>query len=403
MPSMVVDNTFNGVVAPSESSIINVAKSSSKNSIPDVRIIAFNAGRKRDHDGEIITQSCKFDFKPVTQHSKLPGGALICTRIPPTDDHHGTAECMLYARTIADLNSIFEFNKRPPLSLKGQPVAYETHWDEESKRWHVTATRDLVIGELILVERPLFVLPTNANIKNIEHPEVLCDVWYNVPKTPMNILEPMLDFLVHRTLDTKTSDALFANNNDGNMECSAYWRSNCLRRPGILGENYDDSNKNFRPTIFKVLLEMNKAIRSEEYIKRPRSALNMYNSVTSLLERMEHEGMDGDILYLHANRIAEEVTSSLKWTRRIEERSNWSTVVDFFRDKVSVLARAHEECFTATSFEQDDTDESDEDMESDVLVDDLALIDELDEADMIDIAMDSDVTFEFDDELTDEV
>ncbi|KAF8987492.1 hypothetical protein BDQ17DRAFT_1435597 [Cyathus striatus] len=392
MSSMMVDNTFNGGVAPSESSTINVAKSSSKNSIPDVRIIAFNAGRKRDHDGEIITQSCKFDFKPVTQHSKLPGGALICTRIPPTDDHHGTAECMLYARTIADLNSKFEFNKRPPLSLKGQPVAYETYWNEESKRWRVTATRDLVIGELILVERPLFVLPTNANIKNIEHPEVLCDVWYNVPKTPMNILEPMLDFwytgLWIRKPAMLSSHVIM-------MGIWSVAHTGGLIVLGVLAY--------WVKIIMIVLLEMNKAIRSEEYIKRPRSALNIYSSVTSLLERMEQEGMDGDILYLHANRIAEKVTSSLKWTRRIEERSNWSTVVDFFRDKVSVLARAHEECFTATSFEQDDTDESDEDMESDVLVDDLALINELDEADMIDIAMDSDVTFEFDDELTDEV
>ncbi|KAF8987489.1 hypothetical protein BDQ17DRAFT_1375024, partial [Cyathus striatus] len=173
-------------------------------------------------------------LKPLPSNSTFlstNSSALLCTRIPRTSiDAYGSSECVLYARTLKHLKS------KPPVALQSTGLQDQSSTPYEirtmkSSEMGMCATRSLDVGDLILTERPLFVIPINTDIRGVQCPEVYRQNAGDIKgmQTPMPLKEATMEVAFNR-MSKENQKAYLALSNahthDGSFRLFAIWRTN---------------------------------------------------------------------------------------------------------------------------------------------------------------------------------
>ncbi|KAF8995749.1 hypothetical protein BDQ17DRAFT_1430141 [Cyathus striatus] len=214
--------------------------------LPDDQIIAFDLKPRNDFGPAFDVCAARIKQLPTPTPSSISPSALICTRMPPNvNDAFSTTECILYSRT----KRHFVYSPKFPRQLNPtiHPVSYDIR-NTKSTGYGMFATRPLKVGDLILIERPLMVLPINTDLSGVDEcPELFRNVLKQVQgskATPMGIMEPMLEVAFGRM--TKENQEAFlalanAHTNDGTTRLSAIWRTNtfAISDIGELGDEND--------------------------------------------------------------------------------------------------------------------------------------------------------------------
>ncbi|KAF8990517.1 hypothetical protein BDQ17DRAFT_1333435 [Cyathus striatus] len=231
--------------------------------LPDIRITAFD----RLPYASTMAQTrmfCSARTEPVAPRPSIPPSALICTRVPPVDSHNNnTCECVIYFRTQIDLFNTPDLG-RPPPALKRLTPAYEIR-ETPSMGQGMFATRPLQIGDLILVERPLMVLPVCMDDSAVEEcPRMLRELLKEGRDTksiaaPAGLIEPMLELMFNR-MSKENQEAFMelanAHTHDpSSPRLSSIWRTNSyeLTELGEEGDKYG--------AIFKEMSRINHSCR----------------------------------------------------------------------------------------------------------------------------------------------
>ncbi|KAF8985023.1 hypothetical protein BDQ17DRAFT_1548715 [Cyathus striatus] len=84
-----------------------------------------------------------------------PPGTIICTSIPSQKDPNGVTECLIPTQLKSQILNIPGFPRAPPDS----PVDTYSISSMESKGLGMVATRTIGIGQLIVAERPIILIP----------------------------------------------------------------------------------------------------------------------------------------------------------------------------------------------------------------------------------------------------
>ncbi|KAF8987484.1 hypothetical protein BDQ17DRAFT_1548136 [Cyathus striatus] len=198
--------------------------------LPDEQIIAFNP-TSWDNRTQLPICSARTQLLP-----ELPAHyptALIATRIPGLIDTHETAECIFYHRTHKAVVNLPEYPRSPaPPDHSWAP--YEIRKAGSEKGLGIFAKRALKVGDLIVAERPLLVIPMSPNLDGVAN----CP--YSIRKlmrdargreTPMGLIEPILEVAFER-MSKKNQDAYLdlANTHmdDGSTRLCAIWKTNVI-------------------------------------------------------------------------------------------------------------------------------------------------------------------------------
>ncbi|KAF8987493.1 hypothetical protein BDQ17DRAFT_1375029 [Cyathus striatus] len=129
-------------------------------------------------------------------HPILPS-SLVCARIPSVADTLHTSEAILHYGGKLTLQSVPRFNDLP-LALPKGPPAYEIR-KTLTMGYGMYATRDLDIGDLVLVERPLIMVPLSPDLSELpSYPEAFDSIMEEsrkagIMKIPFPVIEPLLD------------------------------------------------------------------------------------------------------------------------------------------------------------------------------------------------------------------
>ncbi|KAF8977342.1 hypothetical protein BDQ17DRAFT_140248 [Cyathus striatus] len=141
-------------------------------------------------------------------HPILPS-SLVCARIPSVADTLHTSEAILHYGGKLTLQSMPEFSDLS-LVLPKDPLAYEIR-KTPTMGYGMYATRDLDIGDLVLVERPLITVPLSPDLSGLpSYPEMFDSIMEEsrktgITKTPLPIIEPLLDLAFGRMDDENRS------------------------------------------------------------------------------------------------------------------------------------------------------------------------------------------------------
>ncbi|KAF8993259.1 hypothetical protein BDQ17DRAFT_1368609 [Cyathus striatus] len=221
--------------------------------IPDVRIVAFEALPASSDNPNFLKRMCTalVEQLPPEARTSISPSALICTRVPPIPDTHNTTEVVLYSRTLPGLLAEPGFNERLPPPFEHPLPAYEIR-DAPPKGQGMFATRPLDIGELIILERPLMVVPMNTDLSGIE---------YGATVAPMAIYEPMLEVAFNRMSEENQKaylDLAVSRKNDKRPRLVAIWDTNCF---GIGKLGRPCSDKDEYSAVFKDMSRINHSCR----------------------------------------------------------------------------------------------------------------------------------------------
>ncbi|KAF8996614.1 hypothetical protein BDQ17DRAFT_1544663 [Cyathus striatus] len=143
---------------------------SNPKSVSDARIVAYEFDTSEEFDPEnppTVSKLGQLLCTAITEPVFLPSepqplsNALICTRIPKAKDDKGNTQCILFARTKECLLNIRHYGRQPP-ELERTWAAYHITKQGVVSGSGMLARRVLHVGDLILVERPLIVVPFNV-------------------------------------------------------------------------------------------------------------------------------------------------------------------------------------------------------------------------------------------------
>ncbi|KAF8977267.1 hypothetical protein BDQ17DRAFT_1384030 [Cyathus striatus] len=212
--------------------------------ISDIQILSFDLHPEKDD------RLCSVRTDPLPPNAtSINPSSLLCMRLPPSPiDAHGTSSCVLYSRTKKHVLTAPHFPRSPPQPDRPSPV-YEIR-KTKSKGMGMFATHPLNIGDLILVERPLLVIPLNTDLSALapSRPEAVWGYMSDLKGTTggalMEIPERMLEVAFGR-MSKENQDAYMelanAHTNDGRTKLAAIWRTNksVLNTLGRIGGEED--------------------------------------------------------------------------------------------------------------------------------------------------------------------
>ncbi|KAF8987491.1 hypothetical protein BDQ17DRAFT_1435596 [Cyathus striatus] len=160
---------------------------------PDAQIVDFNILNRYHFEPKVVYHPIgKLDYDP---------NALITTRIPNTPGEPNT-ECVLYSHVKVNiLNTV-----RNPLPKCESP--YETKDTENSMGLGMFATRNIYAEDIILVEKPLLMVPFDSNLSGVpNYPEEVyhLDAVCSCHNIPAGLYEAYLQLAFGR-LDQKDQD-----------------------------------------------------------------------------------------------------------------------------------------------------------------------------------------------------
>ncbi|KAF8996696.1 hypothetical protein BDQ17DRAFT_1544628 [Cyathus striatus] len=130
-----------------------------------------------------------------TDITQVDNRTLICARFPRSNDGYGTTECLFYNDIARHLGVAFGpgFPFTPEVPDHFNPP-YEIRSEGSVEGLGMFAKRNIKVGEVILVERPLMVAPiASVDFSGIECPKEIRDVTDQDPElAPKFHLEPLL-------------------------------------------------------------------------------------------------------------------------------------------------------------------------------------------------------------------
>ncbi|KAF8983979.1 hypothetical protein BDQ17DRAFT_1377680 [Cyathus striatus] len=158
---------------------------------------------------------------------------LIATRIPGLINTHETAECILYHHMHKAVVNLPEYPRSPaPLDHSWAP--YEICKAGSEKGLGMFAKCTLKVGDLIVAERPLLMIPMSLNLDGVAN----CP--YSIQKlmrdargkeTPMGLVEPMLEVAfecMSRGSQDVYLDLANTHMHDGLTRLCAIWKVNII-------------------------------------------------------------------------------------------------------------------------------------------------------------------------------
>ncbi|KAF9002705.1 hypothetical protein BDQ17DRAFT_1425659 [Cyathus striatus] len=246
-----VSTRTNSDLAPSSSSL--------SKALSDVRIVSFEYANKTMIDTSPNERHCTANTVSLPTTPDLPSNALICTRIPQSqNDTFGASECILYSHTKQNIIKTPSCGRLPP-SPDRSWAAYEIRSKGSVAGQGMFAKRALKVGDLILVERPLMMVSLPIDLSEVSKlPDELRDVIKQGDKTPNSIMDATVKVAFSR-LTPRNQKAFLALSNahsGSTFKYSAIWTSNSfeLFAPGILG---DGEKNDIYSMLFKDISRIN--------------------------------------------------------------------------------------------------------------------------------------------------
>ncbi|KAF8994400.1 hypothetical protein BDQ17DRAFT_1527848 [Cyathus striatus] len=352
---------------------------------PDAQIVAFG--------NMLVTGASISACDMYRSHSSTPdpistsihSSALICTRVPSTStDVYGTSECILYSRNKLHLSNIPNF-PRSPTPLNHPSEAYQIR-NTGSKGLGMFAKRPLKTGDLILVERPLIVIPINTDLSGVnECPDdirTLSKSVHGANATLLGLAQPMLVEIMAR-MSKENQDIYMAlanahsNLKDGTPTLSAIWKTNVFQFFGLPSFSFELRAtkaialgrrssiaiailaflpKNVKPRSSHMALRalvslaaQSLRIHATTLYVRPLQLewthYGLHNDSVSLVRDLEQEGMDGYGWYFQAMNarvglcmcLSNLASASSSW----DDERRWREEEMRYRDTVLRLILAH--------------------------------------------------------------